>query len=456
MSSDSESPKTQQISLATAITIVVANMVGTGVFVSLGYQLIGGLNSGFAILVLWAVGGLLSFCGAVCYAELAARNPRSGGEYHLMGEAYHPLAGFLTGWISVTVGFAAPIAIAAAAFGGYFNGVFHEWLGERFPSAVEWIDPTRLAILIVLVVTLIHLAGIRAASRFQVIFTTGKVLIILVLIVCAFAVGTAAGDTRFKPAAADSRQILSPAFAISLYWVMYAYSGWNAAAYVAGEMKKPQRNVPLALLIGTLIVAVLYVGLNWAFLHSTPQADLAGNKEVGLIAAEQIFGDSGGKLMGILICFGLISTVSSMVWTGPRVTQVMGEDYRLFSYLSHKSKNGAPTLAIIVQSTVVIILLALATFDEIMYYVQSLIMLSSLLTVLAVFWMRWKDPGAKIGYRAFGYPLTPIIFAAVSIWMLYWGVREHTKETAWGLLTLVAGLIVFWLARKSNQKAGLR
>ena len=442
-------PPIQRISLMTAIMIVVANMIGTAVFVSLGYQVFD-LTSGFTVLILWAVGAIASFCGAVCYAELAAMRPRSGGEYHLLGDTFHPLAGFLTGWISVTVGFAAPIAIAAFAFGEYFGGVFQGILPE---SAGVWLKPNRLAIVVVLLVTFIHLGGIKLASRFQVVFTVAKVLLICVLIGCGFLVANPKGDMSFLPPPDAASQIFSKSFAVSLYWVMYAYTGWNAAAYVAGEMDRPQRNVPLALVIGTALVTVLYLALNAAFMYSTPREAMMGQSDVARVAAIHIFGESGGRIVGGLICFGLISTISAMVWAGPRVTQVMGEDYRLFRFLSNTNRAGSPTIAIIVQSAIVILLLWTMTFEETLYYVQALLTLSSMLTVLGIFYARWKDPGAVRTYRAFGYPVTPILFGIVSVWMLYSGVAAKPKPSVLGVGTLVVGFIVYLVCVATNRSA---
>ena len=444
------SNSTQQgpkISLMTAMAIVVANMVGTGVFTSLGFQL-GTLPAGFPIVILWMVGGVLAFCGAVSYAELAAMMPRSGGEYHLLGESYHPVVGFVSGWISVVAGFSVPIAVAAIAFGEYFS------------EAMNWGKTIPLALVIVSVVTLIHLFGIRVASQFQVVFTVGKILLIIFLTLAAFIFGESSGisfspleevEVEGRGKVRSGSLLFTHDFAQALFWVMYAYAGWNAAAYVVGEMKDPGRNVPLALMLGTGIVAVLYVGLNAAFLWSTPIEPMVNQPEVGYVAANHIFGESGGKLVGLLICFGLISTISSMVWAGPRVTQVIGEDFRIFRFLSIRPSGGSPVVAILVQTLIVFALLFTAGFETLLYYVQAIITLSSLMVVLAVYYLRWKRPDAERRYRAWGYPFTPAIFALMSIYMLYVFVLRKPQETAWGLLTLVAGVGVYYLALKFNR-----
>lgn len=436
MSERAEGPASR-ISLMAAICIVVANMVGTGVFTSLGFQVMG-IPSGMPVLVLWLLGGVLSFCGAVCYGELAAMMPRSGGEYHLLTESYHPLAGFLSGWVSVTVGFAAPTAAAGLAFGTYLH------------SVLPALQPEPLATLLVIVISAVHLGGIGIAGPFQVVATTGKILLILILAGSAWLAAPVA-EGALPMAWGDWEPLLSPAFGVSLFWVMYAYSGWNAAAYVAGEMADPGRNVPRALILGTGLVTVLYVALNMAFLRVVPVEDLKGQLEVGHLAAKQIFGAQGGAGMALLISFGLISTLSSMIWAGPRVTQVMGEDYRLFRFLAVRNRQGAPHLAILAQALVVILLIWFALFEQIILYIQAILTLSSLLVVGAVIYLRIRQPGAPRPYRTWGYPVTPLLFLAVSVYMLVVLIRMRPLETAWGGGTLLVGVAVYAIARRCNR-----
>jgi len=443
-------PEFPKIPLATAVAIVIANMVGTGVFTSLGFQ-VGDIPAGFPIVVLWIVGGLLAFCGAVCYAELAAMMPRSGGEYHLLSQTYHPMVGFLSGWISVTVGFSAPIAAAALAFGSYFS--------EALQGGFR-LSPRALALIVVLVVSAIHLTGIRSASRFQVAFTLGKVLLLIFLVGAAFIAGDYQGlsFSPFAPVEIGGNEamswqfMLTPGFAIALYWVSYSYTGWNAAAYVVGEMDRPKRNIPLALLIGTGVVTVLYVGINTAFLYSTPIEAMAYQKEVAYEAANYIFSRNGATVVGLLICFGLISTISSMVWAGPRITQVMGEDYRLFSFLSKRSASGSPRLAILVQLAIVVFMVLLFDFEQIILYIQAILIFSSAAVVFGVFYLRIRKPKAERPYKAWGYPVTPALFIYMSGYMLIFFVQQKPKETLLGLLTLVVGAGVYFLSLHLEKK----
>src|SRR6478672_349589 len=237
----SASPNPHRISPLTATCIVIANMIGTGIFTSLGFQ-VGGLPSGFAILALWSVGGICAMCGALSYAELAAALPRSGGEYHFLREIYHPSLGFLAGWISATVGFSAPVVIAAMPFGTY--------LAEIFPA----INPLVAAMAAVWIVTVVLLCDLRLGSAFQIGSTVLKVALIAVLIGAGFYINKTQ-PISFLPIEGDGALIASAPFAISLYWVMYAYSGWNASTYIVGEVQHPARNIPFSVVLGTLLVS---------------------------------------------------------------------------------------------------------------------------------------------------------------------------------------------------------
>lgn len=429
MSASAESlPSAAKVGLATAIAIVVANMIGTGVFGSLGFQ-VAGIPSGFPIMVLWLVGGVVSFCGAVCYAELASIFPKSGGEYHLLSKAWNPFVGFLAGWLSVTVGFAAPVAANAALLGGYMG-------------SITGVSPLWFGVPVVVFVTLVHLGKLSSIGLFQSGFTYAKVALILVLGLLAFFVGTAQ-PISFLPKAGDGELIASGSFAISLVYVLYAYTGWNAATYMMDEVRSPEKTVPIALLVGTAIVTVLYVFINAAFLYSTPIENMAGQAEVGLIAAESILGPRGGMVMGILISFGLISTISSMTWAGPRVTAAIGRDHCNFRILGRLNRNGVPALAVLLQAAIVLVLVASATFEQLINYVQALLTISSLMVVVGLVVLRIRRPDLRRPYRAWGYPLTPIVFGAVSLYVLWFQIQQKTVEFLYGLGTLALGGVVY-------------
>ena len=425
---------TYKLSPLTGVAIVIANMIGTGVFTSLGFQVMG-IQSGFALLMLWAVGGLIALCGAVSYAELAAALPRSGGEYHYLSRIYHPALGFLSGWVSATVGFAAPTALAALALGKYAQSV---WPG---------LPATILPVSVVLLLTLVHGTSSRLGSQLQVVVTGLKVAVLLVFIGAGLLAGPAQ-PLGFAPDAAGWRALLSPAFAVSLVYVSYAYSGWNAAVYLTGEISQPQRNLSRILLSGTAVVLVLYVGLNYVFLRATPLAQLKGQLEVGYVAANALFGPAVGRLMGAVIAALLVSTISSMVFAGPRIVQTMGEDLPALRWLAPRSQAGLPVRALALQTVLTLLFIVKQNFSAVMVYAGFVLNLFTFLTVLGVFILRWRQPNLLRPYKAWGYPLTPILFLGLSSWTLLFILRDKPAESVYGLVTLAGGLLVYWLARR--------
>ncbi len=438
----------RQIGLTAAIAIVAANMIGTGVFTSLGFQVFS-LQTGFAIVALWLIGGIAALCGALSYGELSAAMPRSGGEYHLLSKIYHPVAGFLSGWVSVAVGFTAPIAAASMAMGEYLSRVLIHTgiIGKDGKSAAVII----IAITGVTAVSLVHLMNIKIVSRFQVFFTGLKITLILVLIVCGFA--AAEGQpVSFLPDAESFNSIFTSGFAVSLVYVMYSYSGWNASIYVAGDIQKPGRYLPLSLIFGTLIVALLYVPINAVFMYSTPISQMKGQVDVGFIAASNIFGPTGGLIMGLLISIGLISAISSMIWTGPRVTQVMGEDIRILAFLSKTNKNSVPHVSLLFQYVLVVILIMTSSFDAVINYIGFILSLSAFLTVLGVIILRYRAPDLERPYRTWLYPVTPVIFLLVSGWMMFFVVKGKPVVFLAGLVTLALGLGLYYANRAVEKK----
>jgi basic amino acid/polyamine antiporter, APA family len=427
------------IGFVTASSIVIANIIGTGIFTSLGFQLVD-IQSGFPLLMLWIIGGIAAFCGALCYGELSAALPRSGGEYHFLSKIYHPALGFMAGFVSATVGFAAPIALAAMAFGKYFVGVFG--VGS----------PMLLSFVVVWAVTVFHLGNLRVGSVFQNLSTLVKLLLIGALITAGLFVQTKQ-PISFLPASGDAIAIFGGPFAVALVYVMYSYSGWNAAAYITGEIKKPEKNVPRSLLAGTGLVIVIYVLLNAVFLATTPVQELKGQIEVALIAGKHIFGTNGGRAAGAVICLGLVSAISSMTWIGPRVSMSMGEDHWLLRMLGRKNPHGIPTNAIVLQLLIVNMLLLTRSFQSVVQYTQFSLLLCSLFAVVGVMVLRATRPEMPRPYRVWAYPLPPIIFSVITLWMMFYLLRWKTIESLAGLATALAGLLLYFFAGKRPQRS---
>ena len=431
------------ITTFTATTIAVADMVGIGVFTSLGFQVLS-IQSPFSLVMLWIVGGVVALCGALCYGELAAALPRSGGEYNFLSRIYHPSIGFMAGWLSATVGFAAPIALAAMAFGAYLKGVFPDAPSQlALALAVSWL------------VSLVHLSGLKMSASFHNISTIFKILLIFVFIVAALVMGEAQ-PISFMPEAIDLTHLSGAPFAISLVFVMYSYSGWNASTYIIGEMKDPQRSAPRSLFFATLIVMFLYVGINAVFIYTTPIDMMKGELEVALVVGKHIFGDTGGRIVGGLICFGLVSAISAMIWIGPRVTKVMGEDLTMLKYFSRETASGVPAPALILQLFIVTLLIFTQSFESILEFIQFSLTLSSFLAVLGVMVLRYRQPKLERPYLAWGYPFTPLIFLGVTGFMLVYLLIERPMESLSGLALLLTGLVIYALSTLRDGKMVLQ
>ncbi len=434
-------------------------MIGVGVFSSLSFQ-VHSLSSGFSILALWALGALVALLGAFCYAELGAALPRSGGEYHLLGRIFHPSLGFLAGWVSLIAGFAAPIAAAAMAFAAYLAKVLP--VLEGFRSSV--------ALAIVALVSIIHAITVSLGARFQVAFTVLKLLLMLVLAVAAW-FSTANTGMRFMPVAGDAALIASSAFAVSFVYVTYAYSGWNAAIYIAGETKSPQKTLPRALISATLLVGVIYLLVNYAFLKVVPISDMLSvnvfadgasgmmvEKElaVGFLAGKRLFGEQGGAIIGALIALCLVSTISAMVLTGPRVLSTMAQDYPWLAQFHVAQVDGVsrpPGYALLLQFVLVAILILSASFEAVMQYIGLTLSFFTCLVVIGLMRLRISEPELLRPFRCPGYPVTPILFLAANAWMLYFLASASPKTALASAATIISGLVIYALVPKAKSVA---
>jgi APA family basic amino acid/polyamine antiporter len=422
--------KYKGISLTTASSLVIANMVGTGVFTSLGFQLLG-ITDGFSILFLWLLGGIVSLSGALCYGELGVLFPRSGGEYNFLSKLFNPFIGFLSGWISSTVGFAAPVALASMLLGGYLSKVFFN------------VPQLFFSISVLVVITFVHSTNIKTGSSFQNIFTSLKVILILVIILAGLFF-TNHQSIKFLPSSQSAKSIFSPAFAVSFFFVSYSYSGWNAASYLVDEIRDSKKNLPLSLIIGTGIVTVLYVFLNYTFLITAPISELVGQAEVAYFPAKYIFGINGAQIISILIALLLISSISSMVWAGPRVIKVMGEDVTALSFFAKKSKSGLPVNAIVVQSMISLLFIVTSTFEQVITYLGFTLNMFTFLTILGFLMYKLKNKQETTAYKVPLFPIVPLVFLLAGLWILIYGFVYKPKESLLGMLTLGYGAFFYW------------
>jgi basic amino acid/polyamine antiporter, APA family len=426
--------------------IVVANMIGAGVFTSLGFQVLG-LSSGYSIIWLWLLGGIVSLFGAGCYAEIATRLKGSGGEYNFLSQIYNKPIGFAAGWISFTVGFSAPIAAACIALGTYFS---HSLQISNVNVAGTEVPISKLiAINALLLLTILQLAHKKIGAIFQNITTTFKIAVVLIICVIGFyymdskvIAASFGGGIKFP-------ELTSGPFFISLFFVSYAYSGWNASAYIAGEIDNPKRNIPRSLILGTLIVTILYVLLNVAFMLILPFDEIKGQEDVGRIFANKIFGGVIGGSIGLVISILLVSSISSMIITGPRVTKTMGENHALFKWFSKSTATEIPQRAILVQSLISLLFIITSSFESVIVFIGFTLNIFTLLTVFGLFILRAKDKktsSTSDGYKVFGYPFVPIIFILIYLFMLVFGLYKKPVESFVGLGFALLGVLIYVLS----------
>lgn len=417
-------------------------MIGTGIFTSLGFQVME-LHTGFALLVLWLIGGITALIGAMAYAELGTSMPRSGGEYHFLSRIYHPALGFVSGWVSFVVGFAAPTAAAAMAMSVYFTSavnVSRSLLGMNINILIS--------IAVILLLTWLHARHKKAGAGFQSIITSVKIIVLFLFIIVGWR-SEAQSSIDFALNRESFQELISPPFAIALFFVSFAYSGWNASAYIAGEIADKGRNIPRSLILGTLLVTLLYLGITWVFLRIIPIELMHGKIEVGLIYGRRILGVHAGSVMGILFSLLLFSTVSSLIITGPRVTQVMGEDYDRIRWIGRNSVYDTPARAIYIQAVLAVFYIVSATFEQMITYIGFTLNLMTLLAVFGLIIHRQRNRNsAHPPYRLRPYPLLPVIFLLINTWIMVYGLIYRPMESIAGLLTAALGYLVWMVLQK--------
>ncbi|MSR58757.1 MAG: amino acid permease [Planctomycetaceae bacterium] len=423
-----------RLGVVTGTLLIVANMIGVGVFTTTGYM-VAAVPSPTAVLVAWLIGGLAALCGALTYAELGAALPRNGGEYALLTRIYHPAVGFVAGWVSLIVGFAAPLASYALAFESYLEAVVPQ-------VAPKWTGLTLIAVCAAL-----HALHVGWGSRLHNVFTLAKVALIVLFI--------AAGMMSGEPALLDvptektlSESIMSPPFAVQLVFVSFAYGGWNAAAYLAGEFRRPDKDIVRSVVAGVVIVTFLYLGLNYVFLTAAPLGDLADKLDVGYVAAVHLFGEQGGRAISLLIVAGLVSTVSGNLMAGPRIYEAMGEDYARLRFLNLRRGRGGPVVAIGLQAGVAALMVQVSTPDQLIRYVGLTLSLFAAATVLGAIVLRRREPDLPRPYRTWGYPVTPLLFVLLEAWMVWFMVQSDWKTAAWSAGTIAVGLLLYWVVRE--------
>lgn len=441
----------RKLGLFPLTNIVIANMVGAGIFTTSGL-LMKDLHHPVVMLGLWVVGGLVALCGALSYGELGAAFPHAGGEYAFLSRLYHPILGFLSGWVSFFVGFSAPIAASAIGFSEYstraFPGLLHPGIiGGASEAAVM---KKLYAILIIAAFTFLHTRGLETGASVQNALTGLKILLIVGLVAAGFAVGK--GSLGHLVAAAPFRLDFGglKTLGLSLMWIMFAYSGWNASAYVGSEVKNPSRNLPRSLLIGTGVVMILYIALNLFYIYAIPPAQMEGVISVGGLAAGNLFGKSAETVLSVLISFALFSSLSAYLILGPRVYYSMARDGIFFKSIAYVDpKCCVPTRSIVLQGAIASVMVLFGTFDQLLTYMGFSLGIFPLLAVLGVFKLRRTGRSAV---KLPGYPVASAVYILVGATILVLSFLERPAESLVAVATAMAGIPVYFFFKRSAGK----
>ncbi len=427
----------RRLGLFPLTNIVIANMIGAGIFTTSGL-LMTGLKKPLLMLSLWAVGGLIALCGALSYGELGAAMPRAGGEYVFLSRLFHPLFGFLSGWVSFFAGFSAPIAASAIGFSEYLIRAFPGLAGpgKKFYS-----------LLVILVFTFVHSRGIELGARVQNFLTLLKVGLILGLIIFGFSSGEGSLDHLSGGSGFEFDFSGWKTIGLSLVWIMFAYSGWNASAYIGSEVRNPKLNLPRSLILGTGIVLILYLGLNLFYVYAVPPGEMAGVISIGGLAAGNLFGKSFESVLSLLISFALFSSLSAFLILGPRVYYAMACDRCFFPFASDvHSRFKVPSKSIFLQGLIASLMILFGTFDQILTYMGFSLGIFPILSVIGVFKVRRLSLGP---YKLPGFPVVPVLYILAGVSILGLGLFERPVESGIALAMVAVGIPVYAVFRKS-------
>ena len=414
---------------------VIANMIGTGIFTTTGLMVSMGASAG-DILLGWFLGGIIAFCGALCYGELGANMPHSGGEYFYLTRLLHPSLGFVTGWVELIVGFAAPIAAVAMALNLYLGSVIAGW-------------PVRImAAAMIIGVAALHSYDLHMGSRVQSALTIMKVALILLFVAGVFFSPRPAPANAFT---VNPGFLFSSAFAVVLVFVSFAYSGWNAAAYIGADLRDPERTLPWASLIGTGTVAALYVMLNVSYLTVVPSAELAGVAEVGNVVATRLWGSTGGDIVSLLISATLLCPLSAMILVAPRMAEAMSNDGLLPAVLAKLNSRNVPANAVMFIAAISALITMTSSFERLLIYIGFTLNIFAALAVIAL--IRLRQSGQSKHKTCMGYPFTPIVFLIFTIWMTVWSIQSQPVATLTALATLAVAFIVYLFRSKKAPAA---
>ena len=445
----------RQLGIVSATALVVSNMVGTGIFTTSGF-LAGDLGAPSLVIVIWLIGAVFALTGAFCYSELGINLPSSGGEYVYLTRAYGPTWGFMSGWTSFFAGFSAPIAAAALAFSDYVGYFFPALKQENAQYAIgagTWtlkLGGAQLAAsALVAAFTILNCFGVRRVARIQNVLTLSKILVLVAFIGFGFLIGAGNWEHFSMPTERTTATPLVAQFAISLFWIYVAYSGWNAATYVAEELKTPERTLPVALAFGTALVAALYVGLNFLFIYASPLESMKGVIAIGALASSRLFGAGIAGIFSALMALSLVSTVNAMVTIGPRVYYAMAKNSAFLPIAAKVDPRWHTPVPAILCQGLCAMLMTLTPFPQLVVYIGFTLNFFAVLSVASLFLFRRRPEWQKLRVVSFAWPLLPVLFVLVGAWMTVYGTLLQPKVSIAAALTIALGAAIYHFRLKA-------
>ncbi len=451
----------RELSLPSSAALVISNMIGAGIFTTTGF-LAGDLGRPLLVLAIWIAGAAIALAGCVCYAELGVNLPCSGAEYAYLREAWGGSWGFLSGWSSFFAGFSAPIAAGVLAFSEYLGQIFPSLSTTSSLPRFHYLHAGRAQLLslgVIAGLAAINILGLRLAARLQNLLTVFKLIVLGAFLVLAFTVGHGSWQHFGMATARSSPHAVATQFAVSLIFVMFAYSGWNAAAYMTEEMKEPRHTLPRALALGTALVALIYLALNVAFIYALPLGSLRGVVAVGATAAGHLFGSRAGAFFSAIMAVALLSCVSAMSLVGPRVYYAMAQDGCFpQSAAQLHPRWQTPARAIVYQAGAAAIMVLTGTFEALIYYIGFTLILFGGMAVAGLLRLRHRAGWLRLRAVNWCYPAIPVAFVAASAWMLLWTMAVRPRNSLFGLLTVGGGWVWYrlHLSKRANAAAALR
>jgi basic amino acid/polyamine antiporter, APA family len=440
----------RQLGFFSATALVISNMVGTGIFATPGLMA-GDLGSAWWILACWAAGALFAFAGALSYSELGVNFPSSGGEYVYLTHAYGPEWGFMTGWVSFFAGFSASIATAALAFSNYLAYFFPD-LSQNHASLILGSGAFSLrlgpgqavASSLIAVFTILNCFGVGRTAKVQNVLTSTKLIVMAGFVLIGLLAGQGSWSHFAEHAVRTSSVSLPEQFFISLLFVMFGYSGWNAATYIAEEVTRPERTLPVALAAGCAIVAALYLALNVVYIYATPLEQMKGVIAIGSVSAANLFGPGVAGAFSALLALCIVSTVNAEVTVGPRVYYAMAKNRAFFSAAGAVHPRWhTPVIAILSQGLCAM-LMTMTPFTELIVYIGMSLTIFTVLSVASLFIFRKRRPGwQRLRAVDFAYPLIPASYVLVGACMMIYGVIWQPRASLTAFATVGLGALVY-------------